>query len=563
MDTEIWEYSWEGSFEYLFDQEGYEWVYPKQSDWRIGKVFVTDYKKTPNELYKPSKPEEKCLPVDSGMLKNRALKICEAWEDLQKHTPDPDSSEKPTLLEWLVDEQPSLEVGSAVSVMLNNIANTGLIKPFRILSTFIKDHLIFQCQGLPNGHPCWFYLAQPYPFLAEFALVFPGWFFETDQEWAIKSNDSGKAVLLEDEALKQRFEFISGYRVLHRYSLLNYELNYEPADRRPEKLRITLRDSVSIAPYRKGRVCNCIPIPGEAKRKAGREPLSVLTPEVVVSSPRVAEALPRLNRIWEDRFAQSVLISAPPGSGKEALARSIPYGCNRQTENFMSISLAAGNQRSLEEQLYGRRTEDGSIQEGLISKAAKSAILLDEVHYPPDKPGIRASLLRPLEAREYIPVGAADPQEIEDVLFILITSKGISSKGTKRNKKKGETLDRVPPEDFWTRMNHTLRIEHPLDLKDLKQLKKVLESFYKFFWWERVENFFDVDPVFLLEKSEHPSTLLDFQKIATLLRNEKLEESAKKFTEALCRAKKKNRLNGLKSAFAGFAVWYPDYSQSP
>jgi len=180
-----------------------------------------------------------------------------------------------------------------------------------------------------------------------------------------------------------------------------------------------------VCDYPRGRICGTIPIPGKGSKEKHKEPTGVNTPEVVVVSPVAAEALDELSRIWQDPFAKSVLISAPPGSGKEVFAHSIPYGNNRPTENLQTLSLATDDQQGLLRQLYGKEREDGSIEEGLIAKAAKSMLFLDELHQPKNigDSTIRASLLRPLESDEFFPVESNRRQKVNDVLFVMATSK--------------------------------------------------------------------------------------------------------------------------------------------
>jgi hypothetical protein len=146
--------------------------------------------------------------------------------------------------------------------------------------------------------------------------------------------------------------------------------------------------------------------------------------------------------------------------------------------------MASDDQEELERLLFGVE-QNGSLRPGLIAKAAKSAIFLDEVHQPENKENTstaRAALLRPLESREFIPKGSGCVCKVDDVLFIMGTSK------TRKD------LQAYKPVDFWTRMTHFIEISHPLaiydakDVLDCEKVNDVLEKFFNFFWWERVED---------------------------------------------------------------------------
>ncbi len=165
-------------------------------------------------------------------------------------------------------------------------------------------------------------------------------------------------------------------RCKHHYEVIRIEQN-------DKKISVIIRDEAVITEYPKGAICGCIPVPGKCPRKERRkEPEGVNSPEVVVTSPVVGEALEQLSRIWQDPYAKSVLISSPPGSGKEVFASSIPVGNGRPADKVFSLSMASDDQKGLERQLYGFAHPDGSVQEGLIAKASDAALFLDEVHQP-------------------------------------------------------------------------------------------------------------------------------------------------------------------------------------
>lgn len=280
------------------------------------------------------------------------------------------------------------------------------------------------------------------------------------------------------ETLEKHFSnVLVSLRMRRQFSVTSYS-------RSDSEIRIALSGSTEYFFYLKGSVCGCIPIPGQEPKLPGdtletqREPRAVRVPEMVITSPVVRNALRSLARIWQDPFAKSVLISAPPGSGKEELSKSIPYGQGRPTSNMQTLSLADSDHRSVQKRLMGFQRDDGSIEDGLFEKARDSALFLDEVHQPGRESETRAALLRPLEAAEYYPVDGDQHRKIENVLFVLATSLEL------------DALEKFQPRDFWTRMTHVVRLEHPLAIDDEALQKKVLGDFFNIFWWDRCESFY-------------------------------------------------------------------------
>jgi hypothetical protein len=252
---------------------------------------------------------------------------------------------------------------------------------------------------------------------------------------------------------------------------------------------------------------------------------------VVVRSPQVVKSLKMLSTLWQDRFLSTVLITAPPGSGKEQYAASIPFGNGREGKDcpFNTLALASGDKAALERQLFGSKRDDGSIAGGLISRSKGGTMFLDEVHHPDDQDGIRASLLRTLENDAYFPVGSAEEAKVEKVLFVLATSRRMNEKGAGSS---GKPLSEVPPPDFWTRMVHVLELPHPLEDVEVRHLEESVECFFKHFWWERVSKVFGVTP-FVRSGKETTAKILQREQAEDLVSEDKLNGAAKVFRKCL------------------------------
>ena len=111
----------------------------------------------------------------------------------------------------------------------------------------------------------------------------------------------------------------------------------------------------------------------------------------------------------------TVLINGPTGTGKEVLARAIHNGSTRRDGPFIAINCAALPESMLEAMLFGHQkgafTGASSGGEGFFRAAHGGTILLDEIAEMPLS--LQAKLLRVLQEREVVPIGATTPQPID------------------------------------------------------------------------------------------------------------------------------------------------------
>jgi two-component system response regulator FlrC len=111
----------------------------------------------------------------------------------------------------------------------------------------------------------------------------------------------------------------------------------------------------------------------------------------------------------------TVLINGPTGTGKEVLARAIHNNSPRKDGPFVAINCAALPEAMLEAMLFGHQkgafTGASSGGEGFFRAANGGTILLDEIAEMPV--GLQAKLLRALQEREVVPLGAVTPVSID------------------------------------------------------------------------------------------------------------------------------------------------------
>jgi two-component system response regulator FlrC len=129
--------------------------------------------------------------------------------------------------------------------------------------------------------------------------------------------------------------------------------------------------------------------------------------------PESARLIEFVRRIAESDA--SVLILGETGTGKEGIARTIHACSPRARGPFVAVNCAALPETMLEAILFGHRkgsfTGAGQDGEGLFRAANGGTLLLDEIA---DLPlGLQAKLLRALQEREVLPVGAVKAEPVD------------------------------------------------------------------------------------------------------------------------------------------------------
>jgi DNA-binding NtrC family response regulator len=135
--------------------------------------------------------------------------------------------------------------------------------------------------------------------------------------------------------------------------------------------------------------------------------------EIVGKSPVMRRIFDVVHKVAPTR--STVLLIGESGTGKELVARAIHQGSGDPEARFLAVNCAAIPADLLENQLFGHRrgafTGADRDQPGVFAHAGAGTVFLDEVGELPL--GTQAKLLRAIEQKEILPVGANEPICVE------------------------------------------------------------------------------------------------------------------------------------------------------
>lgn len=149
--------------------------------------------------------------------------------------------------------------------------------------------------------------------------------------------------------------------------------------------------------------------------------------EQLVGECRVMRQLKRLiSRIAPS--PSSVMVVGESGTGKEVVARAIHKLSGRRNKPFIAINCAAIPEQLLESELFGYvkgafTGASANGKTGLVQAANTGTLFLDEIGDMPLM--LQAKLLRAIEAREILPIGASSPIQV-DIRIISATNQNLA-----------------------------------------------------------------------------------------------------------------------------------------
>src|SRR5262245_7634641 len=134
---------------------------------------------------------------------------------------------------------------------------------------------------------------------------------------------------------------------------------------------------------------------------------------VVGHSPAMQRVMEMVRKVAPT--PSTVLLVGESGTGKELLARAVHRLAANAAARFLAVNCAAIPHELLENQLFGHRkgafTGADRDQSGMFVHAGAGTVFLDEIGEMPL--ATQAKLLRAIEQKEVLPVGANEPVRVE------------------------------------------------------------------------------------------------------------------------------------------------------
>ena len=221
-------------------------------------------------------------------------------------------------------------------------------------------------------------------------------------------------------------------------------LDYLPKPFTPEELRSIIRQALA---ERELRLQN--------RKLQGQKKSAALFHQLIGSSPKIKQVVTMIQKVAPTD--STVLVHGESGTGKELVARAVHANSRRNQNVFFAVDCGTLSGGLLESELFGYKkgafTGADKDKEGIFKLAEGGTVFLDEISNIGLE--VQGKLLRFLETREFLPLGARSPLKV-DIRLIFATNKNLKemvTEGTFR-------------EDFYYRID-----VYPILLPPLKERK--------------------------------------------------------------------------------------------
>ncbi|MCI0420333.1 MAG: sigma 54-interacting transcriptional regulator [Acidobacteria bacterium] len=245
---------------------------------------------------------------------------------------------------------------------------------------------------------------------------------------------------------------------LDRAALLSHDVRINSYKHKGigQRIEIELSDTMQVHRFALGEYCGALPIPPFPERPEDQPENAIVVTRHhdgrIERSSRVWQALLSLNTIVRIPGSRLVLLTGPPGSGKELFANAIHAGALvEKRAKFKPFGVQGVSLEALRRALFGWAGPKGEIVSGLIAQSQRGTLFLDEfdkASTETERADFYSSLLRVLEAGTYNPEESIRQRSAKGLSWILAGA--FTGAGT------------VVPRDLWTRLNASLQLESPV-----------------------------------------------------------------------------------------------------
>ncbi len=144
--------------------------------------------------------------------------------------------------------------------------------------------------------------------------------------------------------------------------------------------------------------------------------------ELIGRSPSITKVKKIIEKL--SNAESRVLISGPTGSGKELVARKIHKLSLRDKKPFVVINAASLKEKTYEKELFGQEFGDGTISFGVLDRANKGTLLIDEVTEIPLE--TQANILRVLIDQKFKRINGKKDVNV-NIRIISSTSRNLTA----------------------------------------------------------------------------------------------------------------------------------------
>lgn len=149
-----------------------------------------------------------------------------------------------------------------------------------------------------------------------------------------------------------------------------------------------------------------------------------LSHQLIGKSPKIKQVINMIQKVAPTD--STVLIHGESGTGKELVARAVHANSQRSKVVFFAVDCGTLSSNLLESELFGYTkgafTGADNNKAGIFSLANGGTIFLDEISNI--SLAVQGKLLRFLETREFLPLGAAKPLQV-NIRLIFATNKNL------------------------------------------------------------------------------------------------------------------------------------------